>query len=911
MSNLLCRAFNSLRSIAWLILGPFVFATNSQAGTFITIKDPACIGNPEFSTGEQYRDGNSGIINDQWFMLTRWQANEPDFINHSVSYDVGLFTGLHGAALQRGIAPESSGGTGAVQLSCQDAGMLINTWSSPHRPIVGGGYNDMFGYSFSSPPAAFTYNGVATDLVLQANIAVPWLYRRKGTNPDGTGTAHAGPLPSAQVGLFAYLQDVSDPSSVRVPIVIIGQTHMTNLIGIDPNTGLADYTYLLHGGGGGRDYTDADTLAAHNSGPNGSYWVPQTSGSGVCFVSAPISSQNDQSSVTKVFSDGDLSSNLSDVNNLNASLTFWRAHITPANLSHVVGLINSSDCPMKPALGYSTDPSKWVLLYAGVIAEATPLDQLYDISRSNWTGSPTLPDGVTPNPSKWADYGKDQVSFGVHIQSPGIYRYTSDTAPAVTSASATTFYTGLSGSFSPAASGVPTPTISVSGALPAGVSFTGGTLSGTPAAGTAGTYSLVVTATNELSSATQNFTLTVVSPSSPAITSASSATFVAGNTSSFTITTTGAPAPTVAVSGTLPAGISFSSGSGNGQLSGVPAAGTAGSYPLVITASNPQGTVTQNFTLTVAAVSQFVDGGFESPTTPANSYMAFPSNTGWTILGSGASGMVSNGYMASQGYPAAPEGQQIGYYQAGTGLRQVLSLTPGSYVVSFAGMGNSAYPGTTAIVSLNGTQIGSSQVQSAAWGVHTTPAFNITSANTYTFDFTATSSGAIGYVYIDRVQILPASSVAAGFADGSFESPIAPTNSYTSLPSSTGWITLGSVSGVIANGYMTQSGYPAAPDGNQLAYYSVNSGLRQSLPLGVGNYSVTFSVMANTSYPGTTAIFSFNGSQVGSVTAPAGSWNMYTTPTFAVSAGGTYNLDFTAGNTGYIYIDNVILNGPF
>src|SRR5258708_2751161 len=113
------------------------------AGTFETIKDPSCISSPEFSTGEQYNDSNNGILYDQWFMLARWQANEPDFVSNSVSYDVGTFTALHSAPYQRGVAPENSNGTSAVQLSCYDGGMLINSWSTPPRPVVGGGYNDM------------------------------------------------------------------------------------------------------------------------------------------------------------------------------------------------------------------------------------------------------------------------------------------------------------------------------------------------------------------------------------------------------------------------------------------------------------------------------------------------------------------------------------------------------------------------------------------------------------------------------------------------------------------------------------------------------------------------------------------------------------------------------------------------
>jgi hypothetical protein len=83
---------------------------------------------------------------------------------------------------------------------------------------------------------------------------------------------------------------------------------------------------------------------------------------------------------------------------------------------------------------------------------------------------------------------------------------------AITSASSATFAVGSAGSFKVTATGFPTPTVSESGALPSGVTFNAstGVLSGTPATGTSGTYTLHFTAHNGVGSdATQTFTLTV------------------------------------------------------------------------------------------------------------------------------------------------------------------------------------------------------------------------------------------------------------------------------------------------------------------------------------------------------------------------------------------------------------------
>ena len=83
----------------------------------------------------------------------------------------------------------------------------------------------------------------------------------------------------------------------------------------------------------------------------------------------------------------------------------------------------------------------------------------------------------------------------------------------------------------------------------------------------------------------------------PTITSASSATFKVGVLGSFQVTATADPAATFSESGLLPSGVTFTS---SGLLSGVPAAGTGGIYPLTIIASNGVSpSATQSFTLTV------------------------------------------------------------------------------------------------------------------------------------------------------------------------------------------------------------------------------------------------------------------------------------------------------------------------
>ncbi len=112
------------------------------------------------------------------------------------------------------------------------------------------------------------------------------------------------------------------------------------------------------------------------------------------------------------------------------------------------------------------------------------------------------------------------------------------------------------------------------------------TLSGTPAAGTGGSYPITIKATNGIvPNGTQYFTLTV--DQAPAITSANATTFTVGSAGSFSVTTTGIPNAALSEVGPLPSGVSFvDNGNGTATLSGTPAAGTGGSYPITITAYN-------------------------------------------------------------------------------------------------------------------------------------------------------------------------------------------------------------------------------------------------------------------------------------------------------------------------------------
>jgi hypothetical protein len=86
----------------------------------------------------------------------------------------------------------------------------------------------------------------------------------------------------------------------------------------------------------------------------------------------------------------------------------------------------------------------------------------------------------------------------------------------------------------------------------------------------------------------------------PAFTSGASVGFIVGASDGFNVAATAVPVATFSESGTLPSGVTLSS---TGFLSGVPATGTAGTYPITITASNGiSPDAIQNFTLKVVPI---------------------------------------------------------------------------------------------------------------------------------------------------------------------------------------------------------------------------------------------------------------------------------------------------------------------
>ena len=282
----------------------------------------------------------------------------------------------------------------------------------------------------------------------------------------------------------------------------------------------------------------------------------------------------------------------------------------------------------------------------------------------------TLPTGVSFNSTTGVLSGTPTASGsfsitmgatnGVGSDATQPFTLTVNAAPTITSGASKVFVKGVAGSFTVTATGYPAPTFSETGTLPTGITLnSSGVLSGTSTQ--TGSFPVTMTATNGVGTdATQNFTVNVVA--APVFTSANNATFTTAGSNSFTVSASGFPAPTFAVTtGTLPSGVTLNSTTG--VLSGTPAA--TGVTSVTITATNAVSNATQSFTLTANAGPVI---------TSANS-------TGFVATVAGTFTVTASGY-------PAPTFTETGALPAGitlnatTGVLSGTTTAAGTYVIA-------------------------------------------------------------------------------------------------------------------------------------------------------------------------------------------------------------------------------------
>lgn len=198
-------------------------------------------------------------------------------------------------------------------------------------------------------------------------------------------------------------------------------------------------------------------------------------------------------------------------------------------------------------------------------------------------GSPTETGVWTYTVTATNDHGTVEQTYRVEVQQAATFA--DDTV-------SLTMVEGVAASRTLPLSGFPLPTVTTSGAIPGmTVEHTPGAapvLTGTPAAGSAGTYTLVLTAGNHTvhGDMTDAVTIEVQVLAAPSLVGTGPLESTVGAVVDVPLVVGGAPAPAVTATG-LPAGVELvQDDAGVWHLVGAPAPGTGGLHEVTITADN-------------------------------------------------------------------------------------------------------------------------------------------------------------------------------------------------------------------------------------------------------------------------------------------------------------------------------------
>jgi len=340
----------------------------------------------------------------------------------------------------------------------------------------------------------------------------------------------------------------------------------------------------------------------------------------------------------------------------------------------------------------------------------------------------TAPRGTTVNGSAFGTAYGATLSGWESLAGGATLTLTQSVAPSITSANSATSIVGSAFNTTVTTIGSPTPALTETGTLPGSITFKDNgngtaTISGTPAAGSGGSYPITITATSSAGTATQAFTLT--NDEAPAITSASTASFSTGISATYTVTTTGYPAPTVTESGTLPSGLVFSSASnGTATISGAAASGTAGTYSVSFSATNASGS-----TATLAVTITVTNASAPTITSGSSAYFTLGQSGSYAVTTTGSPTSAITEVGALDGLVLADQGN-------GTALLSGTPSTTGTFPVSITAA-NGVGPNASQTLSII---VGQGPVFASA----ASTAFTVGTAGTFTVTTTGSPAPSLG-----------------------------------------------------------------------------------------------------------------------------------------------------------------------
>jgi hypothetical protein len=348
----------------------------------------------------------------------------------------------------------------------------------------------------------------------------------------------------------------------------------------------------------------------------------------------------------------------------------------------------------------------------------------------------------------------------------------------------------------------------------------------------------------------------------------------------------------------------------------------AGMHTLQLVGLNPQGGTNMVLIDEVAlATSQdtVIDGGFEAPVLPANTYTVAPSGATWQFLG--LAGISNNNSGITSGNPGAPQGAQVAFIMDNGGMSYADYLDAGSYSLSFLAAQRAKYQTQSESIEVlvDNSVVSVITPASTSYTTYQTVNFSV-AAGMHTIELAGLSPATASSVaFVDQVSLTATRNT---LSDGGFETPALPAGTYGIAPSGSGWQFAG-LAGVSANNSGFTAGNPGAPGGAQVGLIKDNGSMCQSVYFTAGTYCISLLAAERLNYQtqGENIAVLIDGAVIGAITPQGTKYLTYQSPNFSVATG-THTVKFlglspaTADST--LFIDNAtivagggIINGSF